>query len=126
MKCYGTPPSPLILPLLLLLQVLETSKTMTTLKLGGTMMNTASAVCMVRSLLLNQSLEFLDLHDNDLQSAVCSLEGLRQHAYPEVGHHWATQVRPCPLRRRHWGCPHGTWEKGHTGNVAADPVLAGR
>jgi Ran GTPase-activating protein (RanGAP) involved in mRNA processing and transport len=51
-------------------KVLETSKTMTTLKLGGTMMNTASAVCMVRSLLLNQSLEFLDLHDNDLQSAV--------------------------------------------------------
>eukprot|EP00906_Rhabdomonas_costata_P014357 RCo020655 len=53
-------------PFLAIAKVLDKSKQLSTLKLGSTSMQSASAVAIVKALHNNTGLEFLDFHDNDL------------------------------------------------------------
>eukprot|EP01006_Ploeotia_vitrea_P044285 TRINITY_DN66822_c5_g6_i1.p1 TRINITY_DN66822_c5_g6~~TRINITY_DN66822_c5_g6_i1.p1 ORF type:complete len:694 (-),score=88.32 TRINITY_DN66822_c5_g6_i1:181-2262(-) len=51
-------------------KVLQTNKTLETLKLGCTGMSSTSAVAIVKALNNNQVMQFLDCHENDLQPQV--------------------------------------------------------
>eukprot|EP00993_Chasmostoma_nieuportense_P004399 NODE_506_length_2140_cov_19.086935_g468_i0.p1 GENE.NODE_506_length_2140_cov_19.086935_g468_i0~~NODE_506_length_2140_cov_19.086935_g468_i0.p1 ORF type:complete len:689 (+),score=197.90 NODE_506_length_2140_cov_19.086935_g468_i0:47-2068(+) len=65
-------------------KVLEKNPVLTTVKLGATYMNTLSAICLIKGITTSQTLELLDLHENDLQPPAA--ESLSDLISPKQGH----------------------------------------